>query len=132
MQTPLHLDIPYVAASPQSHSNTLASIERFDSPRASNYGPLSEAGKARVAARKHSMRQEHLAAIANLNTFAKKRAHKSPQSASGARDNICRVPHYMCIAVGRSTLAWLLLIPDRIVQLSTAKQVMYISWSCRF
>ncbi|KAL3133148.1 hypothetical protein ABBQ38_007043 [Trebouxia sp. C0009 RCD-2024] len=30
------------------------------------------------------MRQEHLAAIANLNTFAKKRANKSPKSTSGA------------------------------------------------
>ena len=83
LQTPLHLDIPYVAASPQSHSNTLAAIECFDTPRASNYGPVSEAGKARVAARKHSMRQEHLAAIANLNTFARKRSSKSPYSASG-------------------------------------------------
>ena len=89
VQTPLHLDIPYVAASPQSHSNTLASIERFDTPRASNYGPVSEEGKARVAARKHSMRQEHLAAIANLNTFAKKRSTKSPQSVSGAISFIC-------------------------------------------
>ena len=80
LQTPLHLDIPYVAASPASHSNTLASIERFDTPRASNYGPVSEAGRAVVAARKHSMRQEHLAAIANLNTFAQKRASKSPKS----------------------------------------------------
>ena len=89
LQTPLHLDIPYVAASPQSHSNTLASIERFDTPRASNYGPVSEAGKARVAARKHSMRQEHLAAIANLNTFAKKRSSKSPYSASGTAFGKC-------------------------------------------
>ncbi|KAL0027419.1 hypothetical protein WJX79_011006 [Trebouxia sp. C0005] len=88
--TPLHLDIPYVAASPQSHSNTLASIERFDTPRASNYGPVSEAGKARVAARKHSMRQEHLAAIANLNTFAKKRSSKSPYSASGSDSGSCQ------------------------------------------
>ncbi len=89
LQTPLHLDIPYVAASPQSHSNTLASIERFDTPRASNYGPVSEAGKARVAARKHSMRQEHLAAIANLNTFARKRSSKSPYSASGTVSGKC-------------------------------------------
>lgn len=81
-QTPLHLDIPYVAASPASHSDTLASIERFDSPRVSHCGPISEAGRAFVAARKHSMRQEHLAAIANLNTFAKKRANKSPKSSS--------------------------------------------------
>lgn len=80
--TPLHLDIPYVAASPASHSDTLASIERFDSPRVSHCGPISEAGRAFVAARKHSMRQEHLAAIANLNTFAKKRANKSPKSSS--------------------------------------------------
>jgi len=29
------------------------------------------------------MRQEHLAAIANLNTFARKRSSKSPYSASG-------------------------------------------------
>ncbi|DBA97321.1 TPA: hypothetical protein ACH3X1_015059 [Trebouxia sp. C0004] len=88
--SPLHLDIPFVAASPQSHSNTLASIERFDTPRASNYGPVSEAGKARVAARKHSMRQEHLAAIAKLNTFAKKRSSKPPYSASGSDSGSCQ------------------------------------------
>lgn len=82
VQTPLHLDIPYVAASPLSHSNTLASIERYNTPR-SHYGPISEAGKAIVAARKDSMRQEHLAAIAHLNTFAKKRASKLSTSQSG-------------------------------------------------
>lgn len=89
MQTPLHLDIPYVAASIHSHSNTLASIEHLNTPR-SNYGPLSEAGKAIVAARKDSMRQEHLAAIAQLNTFAQKHAAKgpSPQS-SGNQPPIC-------------------------------------------
>ncbi|KAA6427893.1 MAG: hypothetical protein FRX49_02555 [Trebouxia sp. A1-2] len=36
------------------------------------------------------MRQEHLAAIANLNTFAKKRSSKSPYSASGSDSGSCQ------------------------------------------
>ena len=83
-----------MAASPASHSNTLASIERFDTPRGSHCGPISEAGRAFVAARKHSMRQEHLAAIANLNTFAKKRANKSP---SGKFDLSVQLLHLPCL-----------------------------------
>ena len=102
-QTPLHLDIPYVAASPASHSNTLASIERFDTPRTPILGPASEAGKAVIAARKHSMRQEHLAAIANLNTFAKKRASKSPVSLSGSANTAQFVHSHFADFIGASS-----------------------------